>query len=62
MPGDGSSLIQPIWIEDLVMSLVLALEDPKTVNQVYEVGGMEFFTFRSIIEMIMDASRRFGAS
>jgi uncharacterized protein YbjT (DUF2867 family) len=56
MPGDGSSLIQPIWIEDLVMSLVLALEDPKTVNQVYEVGGMEFFTFRSIIEMIMDAS------
>jgi uncharacterized protein YbjT (DUF2867 family) len=56
MPGDGSSLIQPIWIEDLVMSMVLSLEDPTKINQVYEIGGSEYFTFRSIIEMIMVAS------
>jgi len=56
LPGDGSSLLQPIWIDDLVMCLVLSLEDNRTINQVYEVGGSEFFSFRSIIEMIMAAT------
>jgi uncharacterized protein YbjT (DUF2867 family) len=56
MPGDGSSLIQPIWIEDLVMSMVLSLEDSTTANRVFEVGGSEYFTFRQIIEMLMEAT------
>jgi nucleoside-diphosphate-sugar epimerase len=56
LPGDGSSLIQPIWIEDLVMSMVLALEDSRMKNQIFELGGSEYFTFRSVIEMIMAAT------
>jgi uncharacterized protein YbjT (DUF2867 family) len=53
LPGTGSSLLQPIWIEDLVMSLVLSLEDSRTANQVFEIGGSEYFPFRSVMEMIM---------
>jgi uncharacterized protein YbjT (DUF2867 family) len=56
LPGDGSSLIQPIWIDDLVMSMVLSLEDSTTANTVFEVGGSEYFTFRHVIEMLMETT------
>jgi uncharacterized protein YbjT (DUF2867 family) len=56
LPGDGSNLIQPIGIDDLVMSMVLALEDSNTANQTYEVGGSEYFTFRNVIEMLMNVT------
>lgn len=53
LPGDGSSLLQPIGIEDLVMCFVLALGEPKSRNQIYEIGGSEFLSFRTILDMIM---------
>jgi uncharacterized protein YbjT (DUF2867 family) len=56
LPGDGSTLIQPVWIDDLVMSLVLSLEDSRTVNQIFEVGGSEYFTFRKIVEILMETT------
>jgi len=55
-PGDGSSVIQPVWIEDLVACLVWALQEPSTMNQVYSIGGMETLSFHSIIQSIMAAS------
>jgi uncharacterized protein YbjT (DUF2867 family) len=55
MPGDGSTHIQPIWVEDLVTCLVWALEDSKSVNQVYSLGGVDYLPFRQVIETLMDA-------
>jgi NADH dehydrogenase len=52
MPGDGSTLLQPIWIEDLVTCLALALDVPATCNQTYSIGGAEYFSFREIVETI----------
>ena len=43
MPGDGQTLIQPLWVEDLVTCLLWAMENPETVNKTYEVGGSEYF-------------------
>ena len=54
VPGDGLTRIQPLWVEDLVTCLLWALDNPKTVNQTYEVGGSEYFTLRQVIETIMD--------
>jgi NADH dehydrogenase len=56
MPGDGSTLLQPLWIEDLVTSLAWALEDPATRNQVYTIGGPEYLSFRQVLEAIMRAT------
>jgi len=56
MPGDGNSLLQPIWIEDLVACMMVALEDASTANQVIEVGGGEYLSFLEILELIMQAS------
>jgi len=55
MPGDGSVMLQPIWVEDLVTCMALVLDDSRAVNQVYEVGGAEYFNFRQIIEVISSA-------
>ena len=54
MPGDGSTLLQPIWVEDLVVCLTLALDDPATSGMVYSIGGPEYLTFRQIIENLLD--------
>lgn len=54
LPGDGSSVMQPLWIEDLVTCLTWALDDPSTCNQTYEVGGTEYLTFRQVTETVMN--------
>jgi uncharacterized protein YbjT (DUF2867 family) len=53
MPGEGNTLIQPIWIEDLVTCMAWAGEDRQSYNQIYTVGGVEYLKFSQIIEMIL---------
>jgi uncharacterized protein YbjT (DUF2867 family) len=61
LPGDGSMLLQPLWIEDLATSMTWALDDTSTRNQTFEIGGPEYLTFRQIVEQVMGAAnlRRF---
>lgn len=54
IPGDGSNLLQPIWIQDLVTCLIIALENPDSLGQTYQIGGGETLSFLSIIQIIMD--------
>ncbi|MGE5376964.1 MAG: SDR family oxidoreductase [Bacteroidota bacterium] len=58
IPGDGRSLLQPLWAEDLVTCLVWALENPGMVNQTYEVGGAEYLTLRQVLETLMSVTHR----
>ncbi len=53
IPGNGQILLQPIWVEDLVASLVWALEEPELYNRTLEVGGPEYLSFRQIVDMVM---------
>lgn len=57
LPGGGRTVVQPLWVEDLVTCMVWALENPATLNQTYEVGGSEFFTLRQIVETLMSVIR-----
>ncbi|MCK6538721.1 MAG: NmrA family NAD(P)-binding protein [Anaerolineales bacterium] len=56
IPGDGRTLLQPLWVEDLVTCLVWTLQNPDTANQTYEIGGGEYFTLRQIFEILMDVT------
>ncbi len=56
IPGDGRVLLQPLWVEDLVTALLWALQNPDMLNETYEVGGGEYFTFRQIVETIMNVT------
>jgi uncharacterized protein YbjT (DUF2867 family) len=58
LPARGKTLIQPLWVEDLVTCLVWALDEPSTVNQTYEVGGSEYFTLREVTEIVMEVTRQ----
>jgi uncharacterized protein YbjT (DUF2867 family) len=53
IPDGGSTRIQPIWIEDLVTCLTLALDNAQTVNQTLQVGGEEFLTFAEIVDILL---------
>lgn len=53
IPGEGRILLQPLWVEDLVTALIWSMQNPDTLNQTYEIGGGEYFTFRQIVETIM---------
>ena len=53
VPGDGKTLLQPLWVEDLATCLTWALDDDTTRNETYDVGGPEYFTFNQVLEMVM---------
>jgi uncharacterized protein YbjT (DUF2867 family) len=53
VPEEGNTLLQPIWVEDLVTSLVWALDNELTINQTYSVGGPEYLTFNHIVQSVM---------
>lgn len=54
IPSDGRTLLQPLWVEDLVTCLLWALQNPDMANQTYELGGGEYFTLRQVLELLMN--------
>jgi uncharacterized protein YbjT (DUF2867 family) len=52
MPGEGKSMLQPIWIDDLVMALVLSMDEASTENRTLSIGGPEFLPFQQICEQV----------
>jgi len=58
IPSGGRTVVQPLWVEDLVTCMIWSLENKDTLNKVYELGGTEFFTLQQIIEIIMDVTNR----
>jgi NADH dehydrogenase len=58
IPSGGRTVVQPVWVEDLATCILWALERTDTLNQVYELGGSEFFTLQQVIETIMEATHR----
>lgn len=58
IPSGGRTVVQPVWVEDLITCMMWSLENKETLNKVYELGGSEFFTLQQIIETIMDVTRR----
>ncbi len=58
IPSGGRTVVQPVWVEDLVTCILWSLENEDTLNKVYELGGSEFFTLQQIIENIMEITHR----
>ena len=56
LPGEGDTIIQPLWVEDLAICLAWALDEVSTQNQVIEIGGPEYLSFRNVVETVMDVT------
>lgn len=54
VPGSDDILMQPLWINDLIECLYLIYQTEEYAGKTYTVGGGEYFTFRAILQMIMD--------
>jgi uncharacterized protein YbjT (DUF2867 family) len=55
VPGDGSARFQPIHTEDVAAVTVQALADPATIEQVFELGGPRYWTYREITREVLRA-------
>lgn len=53
LPGEGTAMLQPLWIEDLATCLLWSLEEDKTRNQIFEVGGPEYLSIEEITRQVM---------
>lgn len=58
LPGSTRTVVQPLWVEDLVTVLLWSLDNEATVNHTYEIGGSEYFTVRQVMEIIMQVTHR----
>jgi NADH dehydrogenase len=54
VPEEGRTLLQPIWVEDLVTCLVWSLDNEMTINQTYSIGGPEYLDFVHILQSVME--------
>lgn len=50
LPGDGRTLTQPIWIDDLATCLEWSLNDASLRNQTVSIGGPEFLSLRQLAD------------
>lgn len=53
--GDGMSLTQPIWVEDVASCFVGALDNADTIGQTYELGGPETVGLEQLLDLIAEA-------
>lgn len=58
--GGGKSRFQPVFVEDVAAAFSTVLADPGTAGKTYELGGPQVYTFRELMEILLEqmGSRR----
>ena len=54
LPDKGETLLQPVWINDIVTAMIWSIENPQFVNQTFSIGGPETVSINRLFEMIME--------
>ena len=55
LPSQGETMVQPIWVEDLVTCLNWSLDIEETINQTYTLGGPEFISIKDVFNEVISA-------
>lgn len=50
--GSGKTKVQPVSVSDVARCVVDALENPKTDNRIYDLGGPKVHTFKEVQKII----------
>ena len=58
--GGGKSRFQPVFVEDVAAAFAAIVADPATAGKTYELGGPQVYTFRELMEILLEqmGSRR----
>jgi uncharacterized protein YbjT (DUF2867 family) len=59
VPGDGWYRVQPLFIDDLVRAVLIALQRPDLSASVVDIGGGEVLTFNDLLDLL---ARKSGKS
>ena len=51
--GGGQTRFQPVSVGDVGRALALIVTDPACAGKTYELGGLEVFSFRDLLEMML---------
>ena len=55
--GDENAKFQPVWVDDVAVSAVKALDDSSTIQKEYELGGPEILTLEEIERRTLQAQQ-----
>jgi NADH dehydrogenase len=55
VPGPGTAAVQPVWIEDLVRGIELALRLPVATGKTYNAAGATALPFKELIDRLAAA-------
>jgi len=56
--GGGHTKFQPIYVDDVALAILHALENPKSQGQLYELGGPEVISFGNLLRYIAASINR----
>lgn len=56
LPGDGDSLVHPLYLDDLLTILIWLVEEPGNETRRFEIGGPEYLPFREAVSLVMKAT------
>ena len=56
IPGDGSTVFQPLSVDDLAIAVERSLTDADRAGSIYELGGPEWVTYGEIVDAVMAAT------
>ena len=56
--GGGETRFQPVYVGDVADAVVKCLEDPAAAGRLYELGGPKIYTFREVLELLLNEIRR----
>src|SRR5436853_2572786 len=56
--GGGETRFQPVYVGDVADAVIRCLEDPATAGRTYELGGPRIYTFRELLELLLQEIRR----
>ncbi len=56
--GGGTTRFQPVFVGDVADALMAILKDPNTAGRTYELGGPQVYTFRELMELLLQVVRR----
>lgn len=54
MLAKPNAKFQPIWVEDVASCFVASIENTATYGQTYELAGPKIYTFRQLVQKVMD--------
>ncbi len=54
----GETRFQPVYVDDVARAVILGLTEKETAGKTYELGGPDIYTFRELLEYLLDVLNR----